>query len=71
MQRLAGARHPQLQFVERLKAFVIERYGGIEKARDLARHYVEKAQSHLDLFKPSLEKESLLGLAEYAIRRDE
>ncbi len=58
---------------EKFKAIleIIERYNGIEKTRELARVYVARAKSHLDGFKPSLEKESLTGLADYAIVRDE
>src|SRR3989338_4524877 len=50
---------------------VIHRYDGLEEARKLARKYVERAKANLDPFKPSLEKESLLGLADYVIDRDE
>lgn len=58
---------------EKFKAVldVIRRYEGIEKTRQRALQYVEKAKSHLSLFKPTLEKESLLGLADYVIARDE
>lgn len=58
---------------EKLKAVldIISRYGGMDRARNLAQKYIDRAKKHLDPFKPSLEKESLLGLADYVIERDE
>lgn len=58
---------------EQLKAVldIIHRYDGMEETRALAREYVAKAKKHLEPFKPSLEKESLLGLADYLVERDE
>ncbi|MDP2600689.1 MAG: polyprenyl synthetase family protein [Deltaproteobacteria bacterium] len=57
----------------RLKEIVeiIHKYDGIKETQRLAKQYVEKAKTHLDIFKPSLEKESLLVLADYVIERDE
>lgn len=58
---------------ERLKTIVeiIQKHDGLQETRRLAKQYVEKAKAHLDIFKPSLEKESLLALADYVIERDE
>lgn len=58
---------------EKLKAAIdiIHRHEGIEKTRALALQYVQKACECLKPFKPSLEKESLLGLARYVVERDE
>lgn len=50
---------------------IIHRHDGMEKTRQLAADYAAKAKNHLEPFKPSLEKESLLGLADYVIERDE
>ncbi|MDO8527693.1 MAG: polyprenyl synthetase family protein, partial [Deltaproteobacteria bacterium] len=50
---------------------IIYKYDGIEQARQLASHYIERAKASLHPFKPSLEKESLLALADYVIERDE
>lgn len=57
----------------RLKEIVeiIHKYDGIKETQHLAKQYVEKAKTHLDIFKPSLEKESLTALADYVIERDE
>lgn len=58
---------------EKFKAVldIIHRYGGMEKARELARTHADRAKKHLEPFKPSLAKESLLGLADYVVERDE
>lgn len=50
---------------------IIHRYDGLNASRDLARKYVERAKENLNPFKPSLEKEALLSLADYVIERDE
>lgn len=50
---------------------IIQRYSGIEETRKLARTYIEKAKTALKPFKPSLEKEALMGLADFIIDRDE
>lgn len=50
---------------------IIHKYDGMNEARRLAKKYVERAQKHLDPFKHSLERESLLSLAAYAVDRDE
>ena len=49
---------------------LIHRYGGFETTRNLARQFATRAKENLDAFKPSLEKETLLSLADYAIERD-
>lgn len=49
---------------------LIRRYGGFDHTRELARRFATKAKENLDAFKPSLEKESLLGLADYSVERD-
>lgn len=49
---------------------IIKRYGGLDYTLKLARSYVEKAKSHLDSFKHSIEKEAMLALADYVIDRD-
>ena len=48
---------------------IIQRYQGFEKTKELAGSFVKKARGHLDFFKPSLEKEALLGLADYVVHR--
>ena len=50
---------------------IIHRYDGIAESRKLAKKYVARAKEHLSHFKPSLEKESLMALADYVIERDE
>lgn len=50
---------------------LIDRYDGFGETRKLARKFVDQAKGHLEPFKHSLEKESLLGLADYSMERDE
>lgn len=50
---------------------ILHKYEGLEYARRLAQDYVEKAKAHLNPFKPSFEKESMLALADYVIAREE
>lgn len=50
---------------------LLHKYDGITYTQKLAEQYVEKAKSHLEPFKPTLEKESLLSLADYTITRGE
>lgn len=50
---------------------IIHNYDGLAETYKLARKYVERALDNLNPFKPSLEKESLLGLATYAVDRGE
>lgn len=49
---------------------IISKYGGIDYTLKLAKSYVEKAKDCLIPFKPTLEKEALLFLADYAIQRN-
>lgn len=49
---------------------VLDRSGGITHTLELAREFVERAKSHLAPFKPSIEKDALLHLADYVITRE-
>lgn len=49
---------------------IIRRYGGIQEAESRAREFVEKAKRNLEIFKPSLERDALIGLADYAVERE-
>ena len=57
---------------DRFKAVleIIHRYDGLQEAAQRAKEFVEKAKRSLEVFKPSLEKDSLIGLADYVIERD-
>lgn len=48
---------------------IVERYGGIAGTVQLAKNYVEQAKEELSVFKPSLEKEALLSIADYVLFR--
>lgn len=48
---------------------LIKNYGGIDYTLKLASSYVARAKEALSPFKPSMEKEALLGLAGYVIDR--
>lgn len=50
---------------------IIERYGGIGETRRLARELSVQAKERLVVFKPSIEREALMMLAEYAVDRKE
>ena len=50
---------------------IIHKHDGIRETRALAKKYVERSKEHLDIFKSSLEKESLTALADYVIERGE
>ncbi|MFH0800753.1 MAG: polyprenyl synthetase family protein [Pseudomonadota bacterium] len=52
-------------------ASIIERHGGISAALDLARQIAGGAKKHLELFKPSIERDALISIADYAVERDE
>ncbi|MBI4125853.1 MAG: polyprenyl synthetase family protein, partial [Deltaproteobacteria bacterium] len=41
----------------------------VEATIRLARDFAEKAKSHLALFKPSIERDALMSLADYAVER--
>lgn len=49
---------------------ILEKYGAIEYARARALEHAEKAVSHLESFKPSLERETMTQLAYYVVNRD-
>ncbi|MBI4367531.1 MAG: polyprenyl synthetase family protein [Deltaproteobacteria bacterium] len=50
---------------------IINKYGGIDYTSNRAYAFVEQAKGHLAPFKPSLEQEALLTLADYVIHRQE
>ncbi len=50
---------------------IIKRHNGLAYTADLARHYITRAKSHLEPFKPSIEKDALFSLADYVIERGE
>ncbi len=58
-------REGDLEYVIR----VVKEYGGIEYTFQAAENFVEKAENSLEPFPTSQEKEALLALADYAIRR--
>lgn len=65
---LSGRLEPE-RFTEVLG--IIHRYGGLEETAKLAKQFAEKAKKNIQPFKASLEKESLLGLADYIVERGE
>ena len=50
---------------------LLTKYDGLNYTRHLAHTYINRAKEHLSPFKPSIEKESLLTLTDYAIAREE
>ncbi len=48
---------------------VIEKYGGLKGTHTRAQKFVAQAKESLSLFKPSIEREALLSLADYVIER--
>ncbi|MDO8519989.1 MAG: polyprenyl synthetase family protein [Deltaproteobacteria bacterium] len=48
---------------------IVERYGGISGTISLAQSFVTQAKEELAVFKPSLEKETLLSIADYVLLR--
>lgn len=48
---------------------LLEKYGSLDATLARARDYVEKAKESLSVFKPSIEKEALMSLADYVIQR--
>src|SRR3989338_3163552 len=50
---------------------ILKKYNALEATFDLARQYSEKAKSHLALFKPSIEREALVAVADYAVNRSD
>lgn len=49
---------------------ILNRYGTCQSSLALARDYSKKARSSIESFKPSIEKDALLALADYAVARD-
>lgn len=49
---------------------IIETYDGIRDTRRLALSYIEKAKESLHPFRPSIEQETLMALADYVIVRE-
>lgn len=52
-------------------AAIIERHGGIEATWQLASEFASSAKKRLDTFKPSIERDTLMALADYAVERRE
>ncbi len=50
---------------------IVTRYGGIEETSSLARRYIDKAKASLSVFKPSIERDALMALADYTVERSE
>lgn len=50
---------------------ILKRYGALEDSLDTARNFAKKAKEDLSPFKPSIEKDSLMALADYAVSRNE
>lgn len=48
---------------------IINQYDGIRETTALAKSYLKKAKENLSIFKPSLEKETLLTISDYVLRR--
>lgn len=65
---LIADRLDDLRFKE--VAGLVKKYDGIAYSIELARSFVEKAKGALKPFKPSIEKECLAALADYAIERN-
>ena len=49
---------------------VVDKYGGVDKARDRAREHADKAVAHLDLFEESPQKSYLISMARFIVERD-
>ncbi len=49
---------------------VVDRYRGVERARERAREHADRAIAHLDLFEDSLEKTYLIAMARFIVDRD-
>lgn len=50
---------------------IVNRHGGIEETASLAQRYADKAKACLSAFKPSIERDALMALADYAVERSE
>lgn len=66
---LISGRQSQDEF--RAIAGIIARHGGIDATLELARKLAIEAKGHLQVFKASIERDSLLALADYAVERRE
>ena len=49
---------------------VVDKYGGVDKARDRAREHADKAVAHLDLFEDSPQRSYLISMARFIVERD-
>jgi octaprenyl-diphosphate synthase len=49
---------------------IIKNYHSIDDSVEIANEYIQKAKASLSCFRPSLEKESLISLADYVIERN-
>ncbi|MBI4212602.1 MAG: polyprenyl synthetase family protein [Deltaproteobacteria bacterium] len=50
---------------------ILKKHRTLDATLDLARDFADKAKSHLTIFKPSIEREALAAVADYAVdRRD-
>jgi octaprenyl-diphosphate synthase len=50
---------------------IVHKYDGINETTRLARAYAKKANESLALFKPSIERDALIGISEYVVDRNE
>ncbi|PIR18302.1 MAG: octaprenyl diphosphate synthase [Deltaproteobacteria bacterium CG11_big_fil_rev_8_21_14_0_20_49_13] len=50
---------------------ILKSHGAIEASLSMARAYANRAKEELTSFKPSLEKEALMALADYSVSRNE
>lgn len=66
-QALLAERLEEARFKEVIG--ILEKYQALEYTRNLANTYAQKAKQELDIFKPSLAKDSLLALADYFVYR--
>ena len=48
---------------------IINRYDGIRETTQIAKSYINKAKDNLNLFRPSLERDTLLSIADYVVLR--
>ncbi len=49
---------------------IIHRYDGINATHKMAKKFAQQAKDNLNCFKPSLEREALIGLADYVVMRE-
>jgi octaprenyl-diphosphate synthase len=60
---------PSSEKLERI-IYLFDKYGIIEESLRTAQLYMKEAKRELDIFSPSMQKDALLSLADYAIARD-